>query len=103
MSLWGIDVGGKDDILVHICRKDGHWGHEYMEPFYKSNHWLMDYYSCIMKGSDNEKKRVIKNDYEVLQKIQTSTDPVGMHHNTKFHCIGRAFDLDFGYEKREWT
>ena len=41
LTQWGIDIGRKEDIWIHICKDDSHQGHEYMAPFYKKNGQLM--------------------------------------------------------------
>ena len=101
LSLWGIDMGRKADICIEMCTKDSHLAHEYMAPFYKTNHHLMDYYKNIMNGRDDGKKQAIRGDFESLSKIQAN--PVLMHHGTKFHCMGHAFDVEYNYSEVEWT
>jgi len=64
-----------------------------MLPFYKTNSELMDYYGYAMSSTDTAKQQVVNDDYIKLKEIGNNCSHT-MHNETKFHCLGHAFELN---------
>ena len=51
-----------------------------------------------MNGSDDAKKQAIRGDYE---SVKNTGKGIVMHHGTKLHCMGHAFDVEYNYSEVE--
>ena len=71
-----------------------------LSSFNKTNIDLWEDYGRIMTGNDEEKKKVIEDDYKLLKSIHSSS-LVGNHYETKFHCLSLSFRRE-RYHEKEW-
>lgn len=100
---WGIEMSEKAAKLIDACNNDDHNGHEYMLPFYKTNSELMAYYTHMMSSPDvtTLKQEAIRHDFTKLQEVKDS-DSHDAHFETKFHCLGDAFNYK-QYRETDWA